>query len=453
MTNEKQAPVVIGLICADNAEAERPYIESLEKAAELTESRLIPIIRRVRLADDADAADEKMELFDLVRALEDHAADAVVAADERLWKWIEAVKKHVSVPVLGPVELLAELGRLAESDSITALTVGEEIPAEELGGRAALHLEGSVDGAAIVEKVVTFMESKLSDVICVFGQGAAAVAALLQSAGVPAIAFPVLAAEVTMGHRPARKPRPFKVGMIGGLGPAATVDLYDKITKATPAKNDQEHIRVVVEQNPQIPDRTVCLLEGGEDPTIAMLDCARRLEADGCDAVIVPCNTAHAFVPFLERRLSIPFINMQQTTMEEILEKLGKKARIGLLATSGTVKSGIYGKRAEELGLPIFTPDEENQKRVMNAIYGPKGAKAGFTTGECYEDLKKAAEYLVENFDCNVLILGCTELPLIMSESDHFPCAGKEVVMIDPTSALARKVVRTALEENKKRGF
>ena len=106
--------------------------------------------------------------------------------------------------------------------------------------------------------------------------------------------------------------KPFKIGMIGGLGPAATVDLYDKITKATPAKNDQEHIRVVIEQNPQIPDRTKCLLDNGEDPTLALYNCAKRLEKDGCDALIIPCNTAHAFAPYMQRHLSIPFINMQR---------------------------------------------------------------------------------------------------------------------------------------------
>lgn len=144
--------------------------------------------------------------------------------------------------------------------------------------------------------------------------------------------MPILDVLTTAAHKaidetPVRLPKPFKVGLIGGLGPAATVDLYDKIVKATPAKNDQEHFKLVVEQNPQISDRTACLLKGGADPTLAMYGCARRLQKDGCDAIIVPCNTAHAFVPYLERHLDIPFINMQIATMEEIKAKLGDKAR------------------------------------------------------------------------------------------------------------------------------
>ena len=247
------------------------------------------------------------------------------------------------------------------------------------------------------------------------------------------------------------RPKPFKVGLIGGLGPAATVDLYDKIVKATPATCDQEHIKVVVEQNPQVPDRTAALLSGGVDPTLALYNCARRLEDDGCDAIIIPCNTAHAFIPYLERHLSVPFINMQQATMDEIRAKFGDKARVGLMATTGTVRTGIYAEKARAMGIPMFVPDDERQKRVMDAIYGPKGAKAGFTDGVCRDDLVSAAEYLVREYDCNVLILGCTELPLILDEGD-FECAGRKVFIIDPTSALARKVVRTAQESFKRTG-
>lgn len=253
-----------------------------------------------------------------------------------------------------------------------------------------------------------------------------------------------LAAEKVIRSTPPKLKKPFKVGLIGGLGPAATVDLYDKIVKATPAKIDQEHIKLVVEQNPQIPDRTAALLHGGEDPTIALYNCAQRLEKDGCDAIIVPCNTAHAFVPYLERHLGIPFINMQQTALDEIARKLGETARIGLLATSGTVQTGIYSGKAQSMGLPMFVPDHEHQERVMASIYGPKGAKAGYTDGICKEDLLSAAKYLVEKYDCNCLILGCTELPLILDESDDFEIAGKHVMVIDPTASLARRVVAEA---------
>ncbi len=258
-------------------------------------------------------------------------------------------------------------------------------------------------------------------------------------------------AEAILAADASALPRPFKVGLIGGLGPAATVDLYDKIVRATPAKNDQEHFKLVVEQNPQTPDRTKALLEGGTDSTLALYHAAKRLERDECDCIIIPCNTAHAFVPGMQRHLSIPFINMQQATMDEIKEKFGDAARIGLMATTGTVRTGIYSDKAKDMDLAMFVPDAEHQERVMAAIYGPEGAKAGFTEGVCYDDLMSASESLVEAFDCNVLILGCTELPLIFKEGDT-QIAGKNVFIIDPTAALARKVVKIAQKTIAERG-
>ena len=274
----------------------------------------------------------------------------------------------------------------------------------------------------------------------------------LQKLGLPVMNVFEVFAKAALTHSTEKLPKPFKLGLIGGLGPAATVDLYDKIVKATPAKNDQEHFKVVIEQNPQIDDRTACLLNGGPDPTIAMYNCAKRLERDGCDYIIIPCNTAHAFLPRMLRHLKVPFIDMQQTMLDEIKAKFGDDARVGLMATSGTIATGIYGKKAEKMGMKMYTPDEDHQQSVMKAIYGPKGAKAGFTTGECYDDLYRGAEYLVKTYDCNVLILGCTELPLIFHETDDFEVAGKKVAIVDPTATLARKCVKLAEATIKERG-
>ena len=325
------------------------------------------------------------------------------------------------------------------------------LPECEIIEGSGLSCTNTTNPEIVREEAVKLLAAGAELLLPVCGRVAGAAFELI-SEGMPILDVLTTAAHKAIDETPVRLPKPFKVGLIGGLGPAATVDLYDKIVKATPAKNDQEHFKLVVEQNPQISDRTACLLKGGADPTLAMYGCARRLQKDGCDAIIVPCNTAHAFVPYLERHLDIPFINMQIATMEEIKAKLGDKARIGLLATSGTVQTGIYGDKAKTLNLPMFVPDELHQERVMAAIYGPLGAKAGYTDGQCREDLVSAAEYLVKTYDCNCLILGCTELPLILDECDDFVCAGKEVCVVDPTSALARKVVRIATETNKARG-
>ena len=121
---------------------------------------------------------------------------------------------------------------------------------------------------------------------------------------------------------------------------------------------------------------------------------------------------------------------MQQTMLDEIKAKFGDNARVGLMATSGTIATGIYSKKAEKMGMKMYTPDEDHQQSVMKAIYGPKGAKARYTTGECYDDLYRGAEYLVKTYDCNVLILGCTELPLIFHETDDFEVAERKLLSL-----------------------
>jgi len=237
----------------------------------------------------------------------------------------------------------------------------------------------------------------------------------------------------------------FKVGIIGGVGPMATVDFMNKIIRNTRAKKDQEHIKLVVEHNPQIPDRTESLTAGGPDPTVALYSACKRLEAADANMIAIPCNTAHAFVERIQPYLSIPIINMLSETMENIRNNYGRDHGVGLLATSGTLKSGVYRDFADKAGIRLIVPEDEYQRKVMDAIYGEKGVKAGYTEGQCRENLMQALEHLVRR-GADVIILGCTELPLLLSQSDDFPVAGKKVVILDPTEILARKCVSLSRE-------
>src|SRR5690606_850527 len=115
----------------------------------------------------------------------------------------------------------------------------------------------------------------------------------------------------------------FKLGILGGVGPSATVDLMNKIIAHTPARRDQDHIKMIVEQNPQIPDRTANLVYNEEDPTIAMFSTCKRLEAEGADVIAIPCNTAHAFVESIQQYLKIPIINMLDATVDHIVKIYG----------------------------------------------------------------------------------------------------------------------------------
>ncbi|NUT64671.1 amino acid racemase [Pseudomonas corrugata] len=238
-------------------------------------------------------------------------------------------------------------------------------------------------------------------------------------------------------------PPPFKLGIVGGVGPAATVDFMGKVVAHTPAGRDQEHIKMVVEQNPQIPDRTANLLYDETDPTMAMYATCKRLESAGANAIAIPCNTAHAFVERIQAHLRIPIVNMLTETVDAIVEQYGAGKSVGLLATSGTIKSQVYHEAARRAGLQIITPGVDYQALVMESIYGEHGIKAGFTEGICKDQLLIAAEHLCE-LGAEVLILGCTELPLVLTHSSAFKIKKHTAALIDPTTILALKCIKLA---------
>lgn len=229
------------------------------------------------------------------------------------------------------------------------------------------------------------------------------------------------------------------------MGPAATVDFMAKVVTHTPAGRDQEHIKMVVEQNPQIPDRTANLLHDATDPTMAMYATCKRLESAGANAIAIPCNTAHAFVERIQAYLRVPIVNMLTETVDAIVRQYGAGKTVGLLATSGTIKSQVYQDAARRTGLQIIVPGVDYQALVMDSIYGARGIKAGFTEGICKDQLLLAAEHLCES-GAEVLILGCTELPLVLEHSKAYMINGHQVALIDPTTLLAIKCIQLSRE-------
>ncbi len=256
---------------------------------------------------------------------------------------------------------------------------------------------------------------------------------------VPLLDSNLVYAEYALDAEAAPPSRAFKLGVLGGVGPAATVDFMRKVVRLTQAARDQDHIKMVVEQNPQIPDRTANLIGSGEDPTIPLLATCKRLEGDGADAVAIPCNTAHAYVDRIQPHLGIPIVNMLTEVVAHLRSQLPGVARVGLLATTGTVASGVYREVIEAAGLSLLVPDAACQARVMEAIYGAAGVKAGFTGGACSAHLAAAIEHLAAQ-GAQAIILGCTELPLI--ELD--PALREARVLIDPTEILAARCVALA---------
>lgn len=223
------------------------------------------------------------------------------------------------------------------------------------------------------------------------------------------------------------------IGIIGGMGPLATYDLAEKILNNTVASCDQDNIPVLIDCNTRIADRTAAILHGGADPRPEMKKSAKRLEEAGADVLIMACNTAHYFYDSVCEGINIPVLHMPRLTAQLLLKKGVKKA--GVLATDGTCQSGVYGKALEEEGIEPVYPSSEKQGIIMSLIYDHvKAGKMDFSDldidGVISEMKEKGAE---------VLILGCTELPMAFDIIDD-----TGITSVDPTDVLARAAVSFA---------
>ena len=197
------------------------------------------------------------------------------------------------------------------------------------------------------------------------------------------------------------------LGILGGLGPMATVYFYEMLTEHTMASCDQDHINMIISSRATTPDRTSFILgESTNNPLPTMIQEAERLVSAGADVIVLPCNTAHYFYDELSRMAGVEIINIIKETVKFCVSKDFKK--VGILATEGTVKSGAYEKVCHELGVKTAYPSEESQKIINEIIYDEikKGQAPSF------DKFYKVSKELVDQ-GCQTLILGCTELSLL----------------------------------------
>ncbi|MGB4377731.1 MAG: amino acid racemase [bacterium] len=225
------------------------------------------------------------------------------------------------------------------------------------------------------------------------------------------------------------------IGILGGMGPEATADLFLKIIRATPADKDQEHLRVIIDNNPQIPDRTAAIFSQGDDPLPLLVETAKNLARAGADFIVIPCNTAHYYYQELQAQCPLPVLNMIELCARRAREIVPALERIGLLATRGTVATGLYEKAFQQWGVQVLTPPEEEQERIMRVIYG---VKAGRPPGELKHLWLPVVKGLV-NRGVQAVVLGCTELPLVIDPAEV------PVPVLDATAILAQEAVSSAL--------
>lgn len=256
------------------------------------------------------------------------------------------------------------------------------------------------------------------------------------------------------------------IGIMGGLGPHAHIELERLILAETERligrpPHDQDYPPWILSSVPSTPDRTLALLAGGPSPLPALEESARRLCGEsGADFAVVPCNTAHAFLDELRARVSIPIVDMVEETIREALRRVGPSGGIGILGTTGTVKSGLYSNRVLRLGKgarPISLLDladgETSQERlVMEPIFGPlvegRRAGGGIKSGafqdparkeQLAEPLRKAARLLAES-GADIVLTACTEIPLAVGRD-----SADGVPLLDPMEMAARAAVAIAI--------
>jgi aspartate racemase len=227
------------------------------------------------------------------------------------------------------------------------------------------------------------------------------------------------------------------VGILGGMGPAATADFLEKLIAATPAKRDQDHLPVAIWSNPRIPNRNDALLvPGSPSPAADLQFGVRQLEAQGASFIAIPCNTAHHWHAEMQSAVSIPILHIADIAIAALREGGHRPGTsVGLMCSDGTLASGYYDQRLAAAGFKVVRPTEDMQKRVMRAVYAVKSAEMklarDLSLALCREFVAAGAE---------VLLLACTELPVALANDlrDLPP-------HIDATVSLAQACVAKAL--------
>jgi aspartate racemase len=227
------------------------------------------------------------------------------------------------------------------------------------------------------------------------------------------------------------------IGVLGGMGPEATLDLFAKIIAHTPAARDQDHLRVVIDSNPKVPDRTAAILRGGESPVPAMRAGIDALKRAGADFVVIPCVSAHFFVDELQRDAGLQILSMFDVVAEHIHTHHPNIRKVGMLATTGTLQGGRFRERLQVSGIESLTPAGPDQERVMLAIYEVKGAPGGRGRAAIAAEIRDIARRLIQR-GAQGVVAGCTEIPLVLKPGDL------DVPVFDTLTLLARAAVAAA---------
>ena len=227
------------------------------------------------------------------------------------------------------------------------------------------------------------------------------------------------------------------LGVIGGMGPAATVDFLRRVIDATPAQRDQDHLHIILDNDPSVPDRTAAIEGKGPDPSPQLAAIASRLELAGADTLVMPCNSAHHFADAITRAVSIPLLDWPAIVAKQAVAQGARSA--GILATTGTVTAGVYKRALEECDCATVEPLVRDQDEVMSVITEIKEGEYG--EANALDRIRLVAGTLVEQ-GADVLVLACTELSALTATRSL--ATSSAVPLLDASDVVARHVVSLA---------
>ncbi len=223
------------------------------------------------------------------------------------------------------------------------------------------------------------------------------------------------------------------MGILGGMGPAATADFYDKLVRSTPATRDQEHLRVVIWADPTVPSRQEALTAGGQDPSPWLEAGVEQLLRCGAQILVVPCNTIHAYLPAVLAGKDVEFISIVDTTVEAV-RQMDPVGRVGLLATDGALASGLFQTAFGRAGLDLVLPVESSQAVLMELV-------AAVKTGAAGEAERRQLSGLLAKLAGNgagTVVAGCTEVSVLLAQMDV------DARVVDPSQVLVDKTIERA---------
>jgi aspartate racemase len=224
------------------------------------------------------------------------------------------------------------------------------------------------------------------------------------------------------------------VGVIGGLGPEATLDFFGKVLVHSKAKKDQDHIHLIIENNPKTPNRNDAIAGKGISPGPALAAMATALDRAGADFIVMACNTAHAFENAIRAATPKPFISLINEVVDEVRGSHPDAKRVGLLAAQGCLDAGIYHTAFAKQGVEVLNLAEKSQARFMELLYRIKSGERG-------ADIRRAMQELGEELiaaGAEILIAGCTEVPLVLASGENTR------PLVDSTDVLAQRCVQYA---------